>query len=57
MIDEFLEARNTSPKVDEGFKEEFDRSLLRNETILYEALRKRREELLRGTRRPLCSFD
>lgn len=54
LIRPFLKVRNRSRRPEQGFRERFDRRRLENETVLYEALRRRRKELLNGEAKRLC---
>lgn len=53
LVQQFVREVNKSPR-DEHFRNKFDRQLLENETKLYEALKKRREQLVARPPSVLC---
>ncbi|CDF37613.1 unnamed protein product [Chondrus crispus] len=54
IISKYIHEKNKSPRPDDGFREPFDTARLNNETMLYEALKRRREEILEEGQAPLC---
>lgn len=55
LVAPYLTTLNKSPRpMDPKFRSQFDMGRLANETLLYDALRKRREDILKRKQRPLC---
>lgn len=54
LVQPFLGKKNESPKTEGVLGGAFDRRRLENETFLYEAMKKRRAELLQRPKRRLC---